>query len=126
MSGVIQYPRVHMPTDDRGEQVLEQPPRTRAVCKECLALLVLAHDARECEIVREHAVWGGDYPALQAEWDNPEDEVAFDVSDEAQALICAPLEYALREIVHDLEGEGPPDYLNALRTAQRALGVEAE
>lgn len=49
------------------------------------------------EIIRAHAIWGADYPALEAVWNNPEDEVAFDVSEAAKALIRAPLEDELAE-----------------------------
>lgn len=68
---------------------------TIRVCVQCLGRLV-AGESHECQFALGHAL-AQQYPALTAVWDNPEDEAAFDVSDEAKAIILAPLEAELAE-----------------------------
>jgi hypothetical protein len=48
-----------------------------AVCHECLGKLVPTDNAQDCQVVREHAIWGPDYPSLEKVWENDEDDDLF-------------------------------------------------
>ena len=56
------------------------------VCVQCLGQIAPTAAIHKCPA---HAILGEDSPALAAVWDNPEDEAAYDVSDEAKAILAA-------------------------------------